>query len=66
MLTARQNGGLVIVRDNGRKVAAYNAVSLAKEWIALGGGKAFKMRYGFRWDPTRTTLEEARRQTAAQ
>ena len=66
MMTARQNGGLVIVRDSdGRRVATHNAVKLAKEKIRLGD-PAFMLKYGFRWDPTRTTLLEAQRQMAAQ
>lgn len=65
MLTARQNGGLVIVRNaDGQRVATYNAVTLAKEKIRLGN-PAFTVQYGFRWDPTRTTLLEAQRQMAA-
>lgn len=65
MMTARQNGGLVIVRGgDGRRVATHNAVSLAKEKIRLGE-PAFRARYGFRWDPTRTTLLEAQRQMKA-
>ena len=65
MMTARQNGGLVIVRDSdGRRVANHNAVNLAKEKIRLGDS-AFVLKYGFRWDPTRTTLLEAQRQIAA-
>ena len=28
-------------------------------------GLAFMLQYGFRWDPTRTTLLEAQRQMAA-
>lgn len=66
MMTARQNGGLVIVWDgNGRRVATYNAVTLAKEKIRLGD-PAFAAQYGFRWEPTRTTLLEAQRQMKAQ
>lgn len=62
MLTARQNGGLVIVRnEDGRRVATYNAVTLTKEKIRLGN-PAFAAQYGFRWDPTRTTLLEAQHQ----
>lgn len=62
MMTARQNGGLVIVRnEDGRRVAAYNAVTLAKEKIRLGN-PAFTAQYGFRWEPTCTTLLEAQRQ----
>ena len=66
MMTAKQNGGLVMVRDSdGRRVATHNAVSLAKEKIRLGD-PAFTMRYGFSWEPTKTTLLEAQRQMAAQ
>lgn len=62
MLTARQNGGLVFVRDeNGHRVASYNAVELAKRRIALGS-EAFAAQYGFKWDPPRSTLIEAQRQ----
>ena len=65
MMTARQNGGLVIVRDSdGRRVTTYNAVKLAKEKIRLGN-PAFTAQYGFHWDPTKTTLLEAQRQMAA-
>lgn len=63
MLTARQNGGIVSIRnEEGRRVASYNAVELAKRRIALGSAEAFAAQYGFRWNPTRSTLLEAQRQ----
>lgn len=65
-MTARQNGGIVYVRDdNGHHVASYNAVNLAKRRIALGSAEVFATRYGFRWDPPRSTLLEAQRQLKA-
>ena len=67
MMTARQRGGIVIVRDgDGHRIATHNAVVLAKEWLRLGGGKAFKLKYGFRWDPPWETMEEAKRQMQAE
>lgn len=64
MLTARQNGGLVFVRYDRRRVATYNAVRLTKDLIRLGES-GFMKAYGFRYEPTKTTLLEARRQMDA-
>ena len=37
MLTVKQNGGLLIVRDSdGRMVRKLNAVAAAKDWLKLG------------------------------
>lgn len=65
MMTAKQNGGLVIVRDEDRRrVATHNAIWLAKEKIRIGEAR-FRATYGIKWEPTRTTLMEAQRQMAA-
>lgn len=62
MLTAKQNGGLLIVRDgDGRLVRKLNAVAVAKDWLKLGNA-AFYQKYGFRYMPRGRTLAEATRQ----
>lgn len=62
MLTARQNGGLLIVRDdNGQIVRKLNAVAAAKDWLRLGDG-GFLRKYGFRFTPRGHTLAEALKQ----
>lgn len=61
-MTAKQNGGLLIVRDNdGRLVRKLNAVAAAKDWLRLGDG-GFYREYGFRFTPHGHTLSEAVRQ----
>lgn len=61
-MTAKQNGGLLIVRDNdGRLVRKMNAVAAAKDWLRLGEA-GFYRRYGFRFTPRGSTLAEATRQ----
>ena len=61
-MTAKQNGGLLIVRDNeGRLVRKLNAVAAAKDWLRLGDGGFFR-EYGFRFTPRGHTLAEAVRQ----
>lgn len=60
-MRARQNGGLVYVRDDrGRVASVHNAVRLAMELLQLGDER-FTQRYGFRWVPTPTTRDEAAR-----
>ena len=60
MLTVKQNGGLLIVRDEeGRMVRKLNAV--AKDWLKLGAAEFYK-KYGFRFQPRGSTLAEATRQ----
>lgn len=62
MLTARQNGGLLIVRDgDGRMVRKLNAVAAARDWLRLGEA-GFYREYGFRYTPRGSTLAEATRQ----
>lgn len=62
MLTAKQNGGLLIVRDDGgRMVRKLNAVAAAKDWLRLGEAGFFR-QYGFRFQPRGSTLAEATRQ----
>lgn len=62
MLTARQNGGLLIVRDSdGHMIRKLNAVAAAKDWLRLGDS-AFYRQYGFRYRPRGSTLAEATRQ----
>ena len=40
MLTVKQNGGLLIVRDSdGRMVRKLNAVAAAKDWLKLGAAE---------------------------
>ncbi len=64
MLTAKQNGGLLIVRDgDGHIVRKLNAVAVAKDYLELGEA-AFYRKYGFRFCPHGHTLAEAVRQTA--
>lgn len=61
-MTAKQNGGLLIVRDDdGRLVRKMNAVAAAKDWLQLGEG-GFYRQYGFRFTPRGWTLAEATRQ----
>lgn len=61
-MTARQNGGLLIVRDaEGRLVRKVNAVAAAKDWLRLGEA-GFYRKYGFFFTPRTSTLKEARRQ----
>lgn len=61
-MTAKQNGGLLIVRDNdGRLVRKMNAVAAAKDWLRLGEA-GFYRQYGFRFTPRGSTLAEATRQ----
>ncbi|MGN0759905.1 MAG: hypothetical protein ACI4MU_12010 [Candidatus Ventricola sp.] len=61
-MTAKQNGGLLFVRDNdGRLVRKMNAVAAAKDWLRLGEA-GFYRRYGFRFTPRGSTLAEATRQ----
>ena len=51
MLTVKQNGGLLIVRDSdGRMVRKLNAVAAAKDWLKLGAAEFY------------STLAEATRQ----
>ena len=60
-MTAKQNGGLLIVRDNdGRLVRKMNAVAAAKDWLRLGEA-GFYRQYGFRFTPRGSTLAEATR-----
>ena len=62
MLAAKQNGGLLIVRDEtGHLVRKVNAVAAAKDWLLLGDA-AFYQRYGFHYTPRGHTLAEATRQ----
>lgn len=62
MLTVKQNGGLLIVRDEeGRMVRKLNAVAAAKDWLKLGAAEFYK-QYGFRYQPHGSTLAEATRQ----
>lgn len=62
MLTVKQNGGLLIVRDSdGRMVRKLNAVAAAKDWLKLGAVEFYK-QYGFRFQPHGSTLAEATRQ----
>ena len=62
MLTVRQNGGLLIVRDEGgRMVRKLNAVAAAKDWLKLGADGFYK-QYGFHFQPRGSTLAEATRQ----
>lgn len=61
MLTVKQNGGLLIVRDSGRMVRKLNAVAAAKDWLKLGAAEFYK-KYGFRFQPHGSTLAEATRQ----
>jgi len=62
MLTAKQNGGLLIVRDgDGHMVRKLNAVAAAKDYLILGDA-AFYRKYGFRFQPRGSTLAEAVRQ----
>ena len=61
-MTAKQNGGLLIVLDNdGRLVRKMNAVAAAKDWLRLGEA-GFYRRFGFRFIPRGRTLAEATRQ----
>ena len=61
-MTAKQSGGLLIVRDNdGRLVRKMNAVAAAKDWLRLGEA-GFYRQYGFRFTPRGSTLAEATRQ----
>ena len=60
-MTARQNGGLVFVRDeSGHIVRAHNAVRLAMELLRIGKER-FVRRYGFSLTPSATTHAEAKR-----
>lgn len=62
MLTVKQNGGLLIVRDEeGRMVRKLNAVAAAKDWLKLGAAEFYR-QYGFRFQPHGSTLAEATRQ----
>ena len=61
MLTVKQNGGLLIVREEGRMVRKLNAVAAAKDWLKLGAAEFYK-KYGFRFQPRGSTLAEATRQ----
>ena len=62
MLTVKQNGGLLIVRDDeGRMVRKLNAVAAAKDWLKLGAAEFYK-QYGFRFQPRGSTLAEATKQ----
>lgn len=62
MLTVKQNGGLLIVRDSdGRMVRKLNAVAATKDWLKLGAAEFYK-QYGFRFQPHGSTLAEATRQ----
>ena len=62
MLTVKQNGGLLIVRDSdGRMVRKLNAVAAAKDWLKLGDAEFYK-KYAFRLQPHGSTLAEAKRQ----
>ena len=62
MLTVKQNGGLLIVRDSdGLMVRKLNAVAAAKDWLKLGAAEFYK-QYGFRYQPHGSTLAEATRQ----
>lgn len=43
MLTVKQDGGLLIVRDEeGRMVRKLNAVAAAKDWLKLGAAEFYK------------------------
>lgn len=62
MLTIKQDGGLLIVRDEeGRMVRKLNAVAAAKDWLKLGAVEFYK-QYGFRFQPRGSTLAEATKQ----
>lgn len=62
MLTVKQDGGLLIVRDEeGHMVRKLNAVATAKDWLKLGAAEFYK-QYGFRFQPRGNTLAEATRQ----
>ena len=64
-MTAKQNGGMLIVRDNdGHLVRKVNAVAAAKDWLRLGDA-GFYRQYGFRYTPRGSTLAEATRQLSA-
>ena len=61
MLTIKQDGGLLIVRDEeGRMVRKLNAAA-AKDWLKLGAAEFYK-QYGFRFQPRGSTLAEATKQ----
>ena len=61
-MTVKQNGGLLIVRDEERRmVRKLNAVAAAKDWLKLGAAEFYK-KYGFRFQPHGSTLAEATRQ----
>ena len=62
MLMVKQDGGLLIVRDEeGRMVRKLNAVAAAKDWLKLGAAEFYK-QYGFRFQPRGSTLAEATKQ----
>ncbi|MED9820690.1 MAG: hypothetical protein U0J65_01485 [Christensenellales bacterium] len=62
MMTVKQNGGILIVRDGyGRLVRKLNAVAVTKDWLKLGNA-AFYQKYGFHYTPRGRTLAEATRQ----
>ena len=62
MLTVKQDGGLLIVRDEeGRMVRKLNAATAAKDWLKLGAAEFYK-QYGFRFQPRGSTLAEATKQ----
>ena len=53
-VTAKQIGGLLIVRDNdGRLVRKMNAIAAAKDWLRLGEA-GFYRQYGFRYNRLRS------------
>ena len=61
-MKAKQNGGLLIVRDaEGHLVRKVNAVAAAKDWLRLGEA-GFYRQYGVFFTPRTSTLTEARRQ----
>ena len=62
MLTVKQDGGLLIVRDEeGRMVRKLNAVAAAKDWLKLGAAEFYK-QYGTCFQPRGSTLAEATKQ----
>ena len=64
MLTVKQNGGLLIVRDEeGRMVRKLNAVAAAKDWLKLGAAEFYK-KYGFRFHPCKPGAPPAWRRGA--
>jgi len=49
-----------ILDGHGKLAGRYDAVRLAKDWLALGTEEFFK-RHGFHWEPSDHAKEEARK-----